>query len=176
MDMPLPPGCDTRLKRFADYLSRKAAPGKLAGRQDIDPLELRDLLGSLVLHDVVPQKGGGQRYRTRLVGTRVVELLGGDTTGQFLDERLSPERGALIIGHFDRVVETKQPHYFGGKLSNRNREHILVQRVCFPLARNGEDVDMLAIVMVGLNVDRQAPATPVANAADDQRRGFSWLR
>lgn len=176
MPLALPPSCDPRLKRFAEYLSRKAAPGKLPGRQHIDPLEIPDLLCHLVIHDIVPQANGNRRYRIRLAGTKVVELFGSDGTRQFLDERLPSPKGTLILGHFDRVVETKQPHYFEGKLSRGEREHILIQRICFPLARNGEDVDMLVLVVVGFDVHEKAPPAPEPSAADEKRRRFSWLR
>jgi hypothetical protein len=151
MDIALPPGCDARLKRFATYLAERAPHGRLPGRQDIEPVEIPDLLPYLVLYDVVPQESGCPRYRTRLVGTRVVELLGDETTGKFLDDILPLKRGAEIIGQYDRILATKQPHYLEGRLSNRGREHILFQRVVFPLARDGAEIDMLAMIMVGFD-------------------------
>lgn len=113
-----------------------------------------------MLYDVVAQAGGNPRYRTRLAGTHVVDLLGVDTTGKFVDEILPPTNGAEIIGHYNQVVMTKQPHYLEGNLSNRGREHIALERIAFPLARNGEDVDMLALMMVGFDMRRMRIGIP----------------
>jgi hypothetical protein len=174
--MPLPPGCDTRLKRFADYLREKARHGKLPGRQDIEPVEIPDLLPYLVLYDVVPQESGCPRYRTRLVGTRVVELLGDETTGKFLDDILPIKKGAEIIGEYDRILATKQPRYLEGRLSNRDRGHILFQRIVFPLARNGEEVDMLAMIMVGFDTRLLQIAAEMPNAAHRHKHDAPWPR
>ena len=54
-----------RFRRLAEYLAAKAPPGKLAGRQHIDPLEIPDLLPHLMLVDVIPEAGGEPRYRIR---------------------------------------------------------------------------------------------------------------
>jgi len=150
----LPAACDARLKRFADYLAEKAPSGKLPGRQHIDPFEIPDLLPYLMLYDVVPQAGGELRYRTRLVGTHVVDLLGADATGKFVDEVLPAEGGTEIIEEYHHIVKTKQARYLDGELRNRGREHIQFQRIAFPLARNGEEVDMLVLVMVGFDARR----------------------
>ncbi len=89
MLIDLPSDCDVRIRRFADYLASKAPSGKLPGRQDIVPHEIPDLLPYLMLYDIVPQPSGNAiRYRTRLAGTHVVELLGGDPTGKFVDDVL----------------------------------------------------------------------------------------
>jgi hypothetical protein len=165
MDFALPPGCDARLKRFAHYLAEKAPHGRLPRRQDIEPVEIPELLPYLVLYDVVPQESGCPRYRTRLVGTRVVELLGDETTGKFLDDFLPIKKGAEIIGEYDRILTTKQPHYLEGRLSNRGREHILFQRIVFPLARDGKEVDMLVMIMVGFDTRALHVAVEMPNAA-----------
>ena len=91
MLLELPHDCDPRLRRFAAYMAAKAVPGFLPGRQHIVPPEIPDLLPHIMLYDLVPGPHGGPRYRTRLVGTCVVELLGADTTGKFVDEILRGE-------------------------------------------------------------------------------------
>lgn len=147
----LPPAYDPRIERFSVYLAAKAPPGKLPGRQHIDPHEITDLLPYLMLYDVVPQASDDPRYRTRLIGTHAAELLGTGATGRFIDEILPAVRGAEIIGHYNQILIAKQPHYFEGTLTNIGREHIRFQRAGFPLARNGENVDMLVLIMIGFD-------------------------
>jgi hypothetical protein len=174
MDIVLPPGCDPRLRRFAEYLAAKAAPGKLLGRQHIDPAEIPDLLPWLVLYDVVPQESGGPRYRVRLAGTRVVEILGDETTRKYLDEMLPTVGGLEIIRQYDQIVATRQPHYFEGNLRNRGREHILFQRIAFPLAHDGETVDMLVMIMVGFDTHASQYGKEIPKAGQPRTYRPRW--
>ena len=51
----------------------------MPARGDLDPVDLKALLPLLILIDVVPDE---RRYVYRLVGTREVEMRGGDPTGK----------------------------------------------------------------------------------------------
>ena len=137
-----------RFRRLADYLDSKAPPGKLPGRQHIDPLEIPDLLPHLMLIEVLPQAGGGARYRIRLVGTAVVAIQGSDGTGKFADEILTAAEGADIIKGYDEIVRTRQPQYHSGTVATAGRDHVDYERIAFPLAADGEHVDMLIFVFV----------------------------
>jgi hypothetical protein len=140
-----------RFQRFADYLSAKASPGKLPGRQHIDPLEIPDLLPYLMLVDVVPQPDGSARYRIRLAGTAVVGIQGADNTGRYVEEVLTGEEGAAIVSNYNEIVRSRRPQFRHGAVATHGREHVLYERVAFPLATDGERVDMLAFVFVRLS-------------------------
>ncbi len=139
-----------RFQRFADYLASKAPPGKLPGRQHIDPLEIPDLLPFMMLIDVVRQQAGPSRYRLRLVGTEVVGIQGGDNTGRYVEDVLTAEEGEGIRQGYDEIVRSKQPEYRSGVVATPGREHVAYERVAFPLAADGEHVDMLIFVFVRL--------------------------
>lgn len=144
----LPVDCDRRLRRLADYLASKAPPGMLPGRQHIDPAEIPDLIAYLTLTDVVQQATGIPRYRIRLCGTEVVRILGVDGTGKFVDEVLTTSDGAEVIEAYSEILNTRKPQYLDGVLRTKGREHIPFQRIAFPLARNGVDIDMLVFMFV----------------------------
>jgi hypothetical protein len=141
-------GAQARFRRLADYLAEKAPPGKLPGRQHIDPLEIPDLLPHLALVDVIPQPQGGPRYRVRLMGTRAAEMQGSDPTGKFADEVLTGREGEAIIKAFGEVLRSRQPQYRRGVVATPGREHIPYERLAFPLASDGEQVDMLIFIFV----------------------------
>ena len=63
--------------------------GDIPDRSRLDPVDFTHLLPSILLSEIVHQPF---RVRFRLVGTKVVEAMGLDITGQFLDELISPER------------------------------------------------------------------------------------
>jgi len=140
-----------RFQRLAEYLATKAPPGRLPGRQHIDPLEIPDLLPFLMLLDVVPQAPAPARYRIRLVGTEVVSIQGADHTGRFTDEVLTAEEGASIVGSYEEILRSHRPQYRHGTVATPGREHIVYERVAFPLAADGEHVDMLLFVFVRLS-------------------------
>lgn len=145
-----------RFRRLAQYLASKAPPGKLPGRQHIDPLDMADLLPFLMLVDVIRQPGGEPRYRIRLVGTEVVAIQGSDGTGKFVEEVLTGPEGAAIIRAYGEILSTKQPQYRRGVVATSGREHVFYERVAFPLSADGENVDMLIFVFD--NVARRSEA------------------
>ena len=133
-----------RFKRLRDYLASKAPPGKLPGRRHIDPLDVPDLLPHIMLVDVVRSPGQRLRYRIRLVGTEVAALQGADETGKFVDDVLT--KGPDIIAGYEEILTTRQPQYRRGDVATSGRDHLTYQRVAFPLATDGETVDMLMFV------------------------------
>lgn len=135
-----------RFRRFADYLAARAPSGKLPSRKDIDPAQLVDLLPWMLLVDVVRQPRGDPRYRVRLMGTEVVAIQGADGTGKFADEILTGADGAEVIRRYGEILETHAPQYFKSVVAIPGREHIPYERVAFPLAADGEHVDMLVLI------------------------------
>ena len=135
-----------RFRRLADYLAAKAPPGKLPGRQHIDPLEIPDLLSWIMLIDVLPKPVGERRYRIRLMGTEVVAIQGVDETGKFMEDALTGAAGAEIVRQCDEMLRTHEPYYRRGMVAATGREHVHYERIAFPLASDGENVDMLIAV------------------------------
>ena len=137
-----------RFRRLAEYLKSKAPPGKLAGRQAIEPTEIGDLLPWIMLIDVIPRPEGDPRYRIRLVGTEVVAIQGSDGTGKHVEEVLDDPAVASIIQGYHETVVSHEPQYRNGVVATAGREHVPYRRIAFPLARDGETVDMLIFVFV----------------------------
>jgi len=135
-----------RFRRLADYLAAKAPPGKLPGRQHIDPLEFTELLPWIMLIDVLPQTPGEPRYRIRLMGTEVVAIQGADETGRFVEDVLTGPEGAEVVRQCDEILRTRQPHHRRGMVATTGREHVFYERIAFPLAGDGEHVDMLILI------------------------------
>jgi len=133
-------------RRVHDYLARKAPPGKLPGRQHIDPLDFPDLLPRIMLIDVVGNERGKPQFRIRLMGSDVVVLQGQDGTGKYVEQILTGGRD-IIAGYRDILV-TRRPQYRQGTVAAVGREFIPYERIAFPLAGDGENVDMLLLIFV----------------------------
>ena len=96
--------------------------------------------------DVTATPDGGLRYRLRLVGTEVVAIQGSDGTGKFVEEVLDKSEVGAILRGYDKAVRTRQPEYRSGVVPTAGREHVPYRRIAFPLARDGEHVDMLLLI------------------------------
>jgi len=137
---------NVRFRQLAGYLAAKTPAGKLPGRQHIDPSELADLAPHIVLIDVAPQETGKLRYRVRLMGTEVVEMMGKDLTGKYVGEVLPGPAADQLAHLYGNVLLTRAPQYRTGKFERPGREHVGYERVAFPLASDGENVDMLMLI------------------------------
>ena len=133
-------------RRLAEYLARKAPTGKLPGRQHVDPTEIADLLPWIMLIDVISRKAGEPSYRIRLAGTEVVKIQGTDGTGRWVEEVLTNAEVVEIFKGYAEILRTHRPGYRSGIVASTGREHVLYRRIAFPLARDGEHVDMLMFV------------------------------
>lgn len=96
-----------RFRDLKDYWERKRGSRAMPGRADIDPLELKVHLGHLVMVEILP---GPQRFRFRLVGTKVVEAYGRDSTGKTVEEVFGdadPAACAFLLELFGMIVERR---------------------------------------------------------------------
>ncbi|MFN3400877.1 MAG: PAS domain-containing protein [Ferrovibrio sp.] len=128
-----------------DYLAGVAPPGKLPGRQHIDPLAIRALLSFTNLVDV-ERKDGNIRFRFRLIGTLQSTAAGREISGRYLEDAVLPEYLERIRGNMMAVLETREAVYDRFGMPHPGRDFIDTERVYFPLARDGENVDMLLIL------------------------------
>lgn len=136
---------DARFVRMRDYLAGVAPPGKLPGRQHIDPLAIRALLSFTNLVDV-ERKDGNIRFRFRLIGTLQSTAAGREISGRYLEDAVLPEYFERIRGNMMAVLETREAVYDRFGMPHPGRDFIDTERVYFPLARDGENVDMLLIL------------------------------
>src|SRR5262249_15539068 len=126
---------------FFAYWRAKAPPGRLPGRQHIDPLDIPRLLRHIAMFDVV-HGGSALRFRFRLMGTGVVQLMGDDYTGRWVGETMAPD-DHLKLHAACAQVGVGQPHYWERLLPFPNREFVGHRRLALPLAGDGSTVDMI---------------------------------
>jgi hypothetical protein len=129
--------------RLADLLAywRGLATVRLPGRADIDPIEIgAPLLPHVFLADVLD---GGRRFRWRLIGTHIVTHAGTDDTGKDFELSIAPAMRATIIGHYRKVVLSRQRLCHRGSFTGRDGRAYRYQRLLLPLATDGESVDMI---------------------------------
>ncbi|WP_324300982.1 PAS domain-containing protein [Parvibaculum sp.] len=94
-------------RELFDYWCSKCPDDGFPKRGDIHPFELKPLLPSLSLFDVL--EGGPLSLRVRLAGTRLRDYLGVETTGRCVaDFDLGDQRGYWEAAYRE-VVEGRRP-------------------------------------------------------------------
>lgn len=112
-------------------------------RADIDPAAIVPLLPDIVLYDVID---GGRDFRFRLIGTRIVEGLGRDSTGCLVSERYAaqPTMRQRMLDRLQRVAILQQPVFGRGRIHwLPDRAHKRFEHVELPLSNDGATVDII---------------------------------
>jgi hypothetical protein len=143
----MPEISNPKLRRLYEYWSRQRGDRKWPSRADLDPVEMRFVLGNVILAEVLPETP--PRYRIRLHGTTLSQHVGYDLTGKMLDDMPVPEFRELSRRSFTKVVETGEPvHVVADRMVDERMQHY--ESILMPLSGDGERIDML---LIGLAYD-----------------------
>jgi len=141
--MPVAEGdLSPRLQGMLRYWQDKRRDRRFPARTDIDPLELKAVLGNILLVDVVQQPDGSDRFRYRLFGSEFVFYHGRDLTGHWLDDIANAGFRDELIGLYREVVLTGTMRTLSYDYLVDNRRHRF-QAVLLPLSSDGTRVDIV---------------------------------
>lgn len=139
-----PDSVDTgALDALLAYWRAKCAGRRMPKRSDINPAEIPRLLSVLTMIDRV-----GERFRFRLVGTAIVEAIGADPTGQFIDELLPPARLASATHFYRRVFDERRPLRNRAGLGTGDDLKVIASRLAVPLSEDGVTVNIALTGMI----------------------------
>lgn len=127
---------------LCDYWRSIHPPGRLPGRQHLNPMDIPQLLPSIWLLDV---QHSPFRLRFRLVGTTIEEVRGQFLTGKWIDET-SPEIKDMdaYYRRYRDVVESRHPSWRRGLSQMQHLRDIEdLENILLPLATDGTNVDVL---------------------------------
>ncbi len=138
---PEPHLADPRLHKLYTYWDRERGARSLPARTDIDPAELRFVLGHLLLLDVLRNP---LQFRVRLQGTELEWWIGGSITGQTLENLPSPSLRETAYELLSATVESRAPvHRIGEEIvADLPRRY---EALLLPLARDGRNVNMVLV-------------------------------
>ncbi len=132
------------LSRVLTYWQSKVQKDRLPARRDINPVDVKYVLGSIVLVDV---HRAPLRFRYRVHGTKLVQRDGFDMTGKWLSEHPEPE-------YRDRIFAAWSVALASGGIMHGFRDYTVDNRVrtyevlALPLAENGAVIDKLFVVQI----------------------------
>jgi len=127
------------LERLLVLWESKRRGGALPSRSDFTVEEFLGFGGRVALIDVEREP---LRFRYRLVGTRIVEALGRDSTGRYFDELYAPDYYRHIEAHFSGIIEERAPLRTTGNMAHIYKPYVAVEGINIPLASDGGTVDM----------------------------------
>jgi hypothetical protein len=129
-----------RVHGFHEYWkARRSAEHPVPLRTDVDPMDLRELLPNIVVIEV---EQAPQRFRYRLVGTRVVEFNNLDFTGAYLGTVGWDEEQQFVDAYVD-VVSSTQPLCGSYSWTLKNGNIGKCEFGIFPLSQDGETVTQM---------------------------------
>ncbi len=152
--MPIAPDIvHPKLRELYEYWDSKRAGRVMPSRADIDPIEMRFVVGNVIMVDVIEGKPLG--FRIRLHGTNLSERVGFDLTGKMLDEMPWPEFRDLTTRSFTLVATKRQVlHAHRDRvLDNRRRSY---ETIILPLSSDGEQVDRIICGLFYDHLDMEA--------------------
>lgn len=139
---------DPRLRGLVDYWAEKSAGRCCPARSDLDPLDLKPLLGHLLMVDVLRQEdGAAYRLRYRLFGTEFIFYHGRDLTGRWLDEIENAVFRDELLGFYSTVIADRRmqtlsyDYVLDHGLTEKGRQRF--QAVLLPLSKNASEVDIV---------------------------------
>lgn len=118
-------------------------------RREIQPADFRRILSRLALVEILPETQGADRYRYRLMGTRLAGQDACDLTGRTLSAHPWADQRAIVHAAFEQVRATGQPVYREDVRRDGDAQYIYA-RLVLPLSEDGETVTHLLLARVVL--------------------------
>ncbi|HEV8391637.1 MAG TPA: PAS domain-containing protein [Dongiaceae bacterium] len=138
-------GLPADLRALFDYWRAKRAGRRMPSRSDLDPSELKTLLPSMILVDVLYDVAGKPDFVYRLAGTREVEVRGENPTGKRVAEAFFGPSLENVLGCYQSVVERGEP-YLDDDYFLRDGDYFADEANIFlPLSNDGERVSMILV-------------------------------
>lgn len=123
-----------------DYWNKKRGEERFILRSQLEPGEIAPLLPLIFILDVEQEP---RRYRIRLMGTEIATRLGGDYTGQYVDEL---DFGAIknqVLAGYDHVVDHAEPYLNFSEFTPSGRSRIQAERLALPMSTDGQTIDLI---------------------------------
>lgn len=142
----LPDNCHWKIDGLFRYWQSIHPASGLPGRQHFDPGSVPNLLPNICLVDVPT---GEADFTFRLMGTRLETFYGGNFTGQpFVNAYVKGARSRAYVDMQSMLSDSLLRWRRGPASLVRHREHIVVERLLLPLARDGEAINMILGLIV----------------------------
>lgn len=135
---------EPRLARLYAYWQSRKGNRRFPTRRDLDPVDLRYILGHLMLLDVLRDP---LRFRYRLHGAEITARVQYDLTGKFLDDIPDPDYRDYAVRRCEGLVASGEPLVIRREraLDGRLRPY---EALWLPFSEDGVNVTMLLCALL----------------------------
>lgn len=134
--------CHESVRAIFSYWRDRCREGGMPCRRDIDPVDLRFHLPSIILVDVVPDE---RRFVYRLVGTHEVAGRGYDPTGMSVGSAFYAESKEAALACYRYVVRERRPFCFKDPYRTPDGWHEEEDTIYLPMSEDGVNVSMILV-------------------------------
>lgn len=139
---------DPRLLGLFHYWRGKLDGRAIPARRDIDPIEMKQWLGNLML---VEFPADPMQYRVRLDGVNLQQFYGKSREGKGVEAMPSEEERRIVLPQYILVLEQKLPAYYETQFVTSESVPTAQRKLLLPLSEDGERVN---IILAGIYFDR----------------------
>lgn len=120
----------------------------MPSRSEIRPEQIHRLLPHVVLIDVEKDP---LRFRARLVGTEIVNVIGRDFTGMYFDSFPNIDK---LVNRLKDLLERKRPYLVGDNVQWPEKSFMEYQALALPLSDNDKDINIIMYGMYYPSLDK----------------------
>ncbi len=171
--MAAPGRCDPTLSFETPQLAEvvcvwrdKASGRNMPLRRDMDARTLKAYLPNVAIVDVV-ESGDMRRYRFRVMGTSISQVLG-DHTGKFIDEAIVSPFCERWCAAMDAALMAGGPIRVTGRVEYRQRDHLVMELMLAPIGPRDESAEAVLVVAYATSSARHVFDPLVRNTVSAQ--------
>jgi len=132
---------DERLQRLYAYWRSKAGTRRMPARKDLDPLEMKEWLGNLLLLEF--PTGKFIEFRYRLEGTNIEEFYDARRTGRGVEAMTAESERKSVLPQWEAVFDQACPAYYETDIWSSEGKLARQIKLLLPLSDDGEHVNMI---------------------------------
>jgi len=138
-------GLPAGLRATFDYWRSKRAGRKMPARADLDPSEIKTLLPSMMLVDVLYDVAGRADFVYRLAGTHEVEVRGENPVGKRVADAYFGPTLENVLGCYQSVVDRREPYLDNDYFLRDGDNYADEANIFLPLSNDGQRVNMILV-------------------------------
>ncbi len=133
---------DARLAHLFDYWRERRGNRPAPARRNIRPMEIPSILSIIHLIDVYENP---LAFRHRLIGSEIIEALGRDVTGKWVDEEIYGEMAGEVFDGLAAVAWEMRPYRRLSRLDWIARPWLAMESLEMPLLDDDGRVNMILV-------------------------------
>jgi hypothetical protein len=138
-------GLPPDLRAMFNYWRSKRAGRSMPARADLDPAEIKTLLPSMVLVDVIYDAAGKADFVYRLLGTHEVDVRGENPAGRRVADAYFGPSLENVLGCYQAVVDSRVPYVDDDYYVRDGDDFADEANIFLPLSNDGERVSMVLV-------------------------------